>query len=97
MDEVRAVFICSPRKSIRHATRQLNMPHITVWEMSEIYKLQVPTVAACNYPRQRSSLHILLRHFAGSEDDKFCTAKIVISDEAIFHTIFSLNLVYPWN
>lgn len=33
MDEVWIVFICSPRKSIRLATRQLNMPHKTVYSI----------------------------------------------------------------
>ena len=94
IERVRNIFQCSPRKSIRRASREFQMSSTTVWRVVRKHLHMIPY-----------KLH-LLQHL--KETDKparedFCTQmhamfeedgfddRLVFSDEATFHLTGKLN------
>jgi hypothetical protein len=95
VDTVRAAFVRSPRKSTRHAARQLNMPHTTMHKIlrkslkfkSYKYQLLQHVTAQDKEVRYTFFSEFLSR----PEDDEIFTAKIIFSDEATYNLSGNVN------
>jgi hypothetical protein len=91
VDTVCAAFVCSPRKSTKHAARQLNMPHTTMHKNLR------------KHLKFKSYKYELLQHvttwdkdvrsdfLSRLQDDELFTAKIVFSGEGTFHLSGNVN------
>lgn len=95
VDRVQASFIRSPRKSIRKAARQLNMPKSTVHDVVHkrlrlrCYKLQLlHALKPDDRPRRRRFAEQILELI---ENDETYLSKIGFSDEATFHVCGKVN------
>jgi hypothetical protein len=60
-------------------------------EAFEMKKLHIPTVALCNYPRQRYPLLLFYYSSLSKLEYYLSTAKTTFTDEAIFHLPGNIN------
>ncbi|KFM68849.1 hypothetical protein X975_25329, partial [Stegodyphus mimosarum] len=86
---VRETFLRNPRRSVRSAARELDMPISTVYKVIKkklrlhAYKVQiVPVLEPDDRPRRVAFVTDMLRRI---EDDAEFLKRIMFSDEASFH------------
>ena len=98
VERVRETFVRSPKKSVRRASQQLNIPKSTISKVLRTrlkfhpYKLQLVQKLAPDDPAKRLDFS---EHFMElMEDDENLSRKIIFSDEATFHVVGATFNVY---
>lgn len=95
IERVRDSFIRSPKKSVRRASQQLQIPKSTVWKIARKrlqlfpYKLQMVHKLQPGDPAKR--LSFCENFMAMIEEDEGLPDRIVMSDEATFHLSGKVN------
>ena len=94
VQRIEEAFTRSPSKSTRRASRELALPHTTVWRVLrrrlalKPYRLQL--VQALRVSDKRKRVEFSNAILNDMEDDSFLL-RLIFSDEATFHTSGKVN------
>lgn len=94
-ERIRETFACSPRKSLRRASRELQMPHQTIWKvvrrrlLMKAYKIHMLQALQ---PNDKIARMNFCNFFQESIDNnESFSSRLIFSDEATFHISGKVN------